>query len=344
MNKAVSVILFLFVLTGSVFANAAQPGIWNAGGMGNFSLLFPDDSLSYKKIQMVNERVSIVLYKGYAVVKGEYKMYNDTQDTIKIRTGYPLNTSFKSETAGNYRADISFDSLYGLKVLVNSVPVNLISETSERSSGYLQNSNWYVWNNTFALEDTTVITVYFIVNTNDNIIRKGYTKDENNGFIYVLETGSTWKQPIVKGEIRILLGDGINTEDIKGLQPDSLFRTDDKSNILQYNFSNISPTNLDNVIITYTEKINDLNFTEILSKKDELYKKADDFSDKEINSSEFTFKKYKSPFEVESTDWTSLLLILSIVGIPLFILIVITVLLIIFIIWLYRRNKKRKGL
>lgn len=344
MSKTISVILYLFVLAGSVFANAAQPGIWNAGGMGNFSLLFPDDSLSYKKIQMVNERVSIVLYKGYAVVKGEYKMYNDTQDTIKIRTGYPLNSSFKSETAGNYRADISFDSLYGLKVLVNSVPVNLIAETSENGSGYLQNSNWYVWNNTFAPEDTTVITVYFIVNTNNNIIRKGYTKDENNGFIYVLETGSTWKQPIVKGEIRILLDAGLNTDDIKGLKPDSVFRTDDKNNILQYDFSNLSPTNLDNVIITYTEMINDLNFNDVLSNKDELYKKSDEFSVKVINSSELTLKKYNSPFDVESTDWTSLLLILSIVGIPLLILILITVLLIIFIVWLYRRNKKRKGL
>ncbi|HMS33396.1 MAG TPA: hypothetical protein PKC91_04850 [Ignavibacteria bacterium] len=344
MSKTISVILYLFVLAGSVFANAAQPGIWNSGGMGNFSLLFPDDSLSYKKIQMVNERVSIILYKGYSVVKGEYKMYNDTQDTIKIRTGYPLNSSFKSETAGNYRADISFDSLYGLNVLVNSVPVNLIAETSEHSSGYLQNSNWYVWNNTFAPEDTTVITVYFIVNTNDNIIRKGYTKDENNGFIYVLETGSTWKQPIVKGEIRILIEDEMNTEDIKGLKPDSAFRTDEKNNILQYNFSNISPTNLDNIIITYFEKVNDLNFKAVLNKKDELYEKSDEFSVKVISSSELTLKKYNSPFDVESTDWTSLLLILSIVGIPLLILILITVLLIIFIFWLYRRNKKRKGL
>jgi hypothetical protein len=338
-------ILFTFLiiaLSGKVFANAAQPGIWYAGGMGNFSLLFPDDSISYKKIQMVNEKVSIILYKGYTVVKGEYKMFNDTQDTIKIRTGYPLNTSFKSETDGNYRADISFDSLYGLKVLVNSVPVNLISETSESSSGYLQNSNWYVWNNTFAPGDTTVITVYFIVNTNDNIIRKGYTKDENNGFIYVLETGSTWKQPIVKGEIRILLEEGMNTEDIKGLKPDSLFGTDEKNNILQYKFSNISPTNLDNVIITYTEKVTDLDFPAVLNKKDELYKRSDEFSVKEINSSGLSLKRYNSPFEVESTDMISLLLILSIVGIPVLILIVITILLIIFLIWLYRRYKKRK--
>lgn len=337
-------IFLIFALSGKVFANAAQPGIWYAGGMGNFSLLFPDDSISYKKIQMTDEKVSILFYKGYAVVKGEYKMFNDTKDTIKIRTGYPLNTSFKSKTNDVHRAEIMFDSLYSLKVLVNSNPVKLISIPSDGREGSSGNENWYVWNNTFAPGDTTVITVYFIVNTNGSIIRKGYTKDENNGFIYILETGSTWKQPIIKGEIRIKLEDDIKTDDIKGIRPDSVFRTDEKNGILQYKFSNISPTSLDNVIITYTEKIRDQDFSGILSNKDKLYKKADDFSEAVINGESLSGKKFNSPFEVNSTDWGSLLFILSFVGIPLLILFVIISVIIFIVIRIYKKNKKKKSL
>ena len=96
MYKKILLSLIIFVFSNKLIANVAQPGIWNAGGMGNFSLLFPDDSISYKKIQMVDEKVFIQLYKGYAVVKGVYKMYNDTYDTVRIRTVYPLNTNFKS--------------------------------------------------------------------------------------------------------------------------------------------------------------------------------------------------------------------------------------------------------
>jgi len=342
LNKIFLIILF-FSLNKEIFANAAQPGIWNAGGMGNFSLLYPEDSSSYKKIQMVGEKVSIILYKGYAVVKGEYKMYNDTKDTIIIKTGYPLNTNFKSETKDMHRAEIMFDSLYGLRVLVNSAPVNLIPEISDNNAGSVHNSNWYVWNNTFAPGVTTVITVYFIVNTNGSIVREGYVKDEINGFIYILETGSTWKQPILNGEIRIKLEEELTTDDIKGLKPDSVFKTDPKGNLLQYNFHNISPAEQDNVIITYNEKVEDLDFDNVLSHKEILFNKADELSGKEINSEAFSSKKFNSPYEVESTDWGSLLLILSIVGIPVLILSLITIAVIVFAFWLYKRYKKRKA-
>lgn len=317
--------LFLLLTAASIVANVAQPGIWNAGGMGNFSLLFPDDSLAYKKIQMTDEKVSIQLYKGYAVVKGVYKMYNDTKDIVKIKTGYPLNVNFKSNANDIHRADIRFDSLYGLDVMINSVPVKIISEPSETVSENSQNDNWYVWQNTFAPEDTTVITVYFIVNTNNNFVRKGYSKDKFNGFIYILETGSTWKQPIINGEIRIKLEDEIKLDDIKGIKPDSVFKfnfnnnKDENNNLLQYKFKSITPSYSDNIIITYAENAEDFNFAEILSKKDFLYKSIDDFSELKINSAGLKGKKFKSPYEVESSGWESL----SIFLISFFVIIII---------------------
>lgn len=337
--KTFIALLFL-INAGKIFANAAQPGIWNAGGMGNFSLLFPDDSLSYKKIQMTDELVSILLFKGYAVVKGEYRMYNETKDTITIRTGYPLNTNFNSETKGSYRNEIRFDSLYGLKVIVNSHPVQFVSVPSDGKKEYSKNDNWYVWNNTFPPGDTTLITVYFIVNTNDNIVRKGYTKDHYNGFIYVLETGATWKQPILNGELRIKMEDELNTEDIKGVRPDTVFMVNEK--IMQYKFWNISPAYNDNIIITYSEKAEGLDFENILSGREMLFKKADDFSKIQIDEGKLAWKKFGSPYETDSADWLSAIFILSVIGIPVLIIIVLAAVIVYIIVRLYKKSKKQK--
>ena len=336
-------ILIILLFNTETKANVAQPGLWNAGGMGNFSLLYPEDSISYKKIQMVDEKISIHLYKGFAVVKGVYKMYNETKDTVKIKTGYPLNGLFDGETDNHKRAEISFDSLYGLDVKINNLPAEIISGPADGKTSKSYNDNWYVWENVFMPEDTTVITVYFIVNTNNTSIRQGYSKDHFNGFIYVLETGSTWKQPIKSGEIRIQTMDGILMKDIKGIKPDSVFKINktENGNILQYKFQNLSPVNADNIIITYSENLDNFNFENIIRGKENLYKSIDVFSEMEINTSGLVSMKFDDPFEVVSTDWTSTLIILGIIGIPALIIISMIILLVIFIKWYSKRRKNK---
>jgi hypothetical protein len=43
--------LLLLSSTNTLFANAAQPGIWSAGGTV-FTMLYPEDSLTFKKVKM----------------------------------------------------------------------------------------------------------------------------------------------------------------------------------------------------------------------------------------------------------------------------------------------------
>jgi hypothetical protein len=324
MYKLLIIILFSFPI--NILGNAAQPGFWGAGGTGTFSLLYPEDSLQYKKIQMVKERVSIQLYRGYAVVKGEYWMYNTSPDLVTIKVGYPLNSSFNSETEFSHNlTEIRFDSLYGLKAYRNGTAVTILSEAIDNPDAGWENENWYVWNNTFASYDTTLITVYFIVNTNNTIIRKGYNKDHNNGFIYLLETGATWKQPIVEGEIRIKLMDGLPLEDIKGLSPDSLFISDVKTGILITRFQNLSPTAKNNIIITYTENLNEFNFQNVLNDQNELFNKIDLFSSLQINESNFVRKQFGDPFEVKSKNLLTSIFMFLLFASPIFIITVVMV-------------------
>ena len=289
MYKLIFIILFSFPI--HILGNAAQPGFWGAGGTGTFSLLFPEDSLQYKKIQMVKENISVQLYRGYAVVRGKYWMYNATSESVTIKVGYPLNSSFNSETEfSHHLTEIRFDSLYGLKAYANGEAVNILSEFMNTPGSEWESKNWYVWNNTFASYDTTLITVYFIVNTNNTIIRKGYNKDHNNGFIYLLETGATWKQPIVEGEIRIKLMNGLSLANIKGLSPDSIFVIDSKTGTLLTRFQNLSPTAKNNIIITYTENLDEFNFQNVLNNQNELFSRIDLFSSLQINESNFVQK------------------------------------------------------
>jgi len=335
MYKLLIIIFVSFPLY--IFPNAAQPGFWGAGGTGTFSLLYPADSLQYKKIQMVKESVAIQLYKGYAVVKGKYWMYNSTSEPVTIKVGYPLNSSYNSADIFNqYLEEIRFDSLYGLKAYRNGKAISILSEEIENPRAGWQNENWYVWDNTFTPADTTLITVYFIVNANNTVIRNGYSKDHNNGFIYLLETGSTWKQPIVEGEIRIELMNDLSTEDIMGLSPDSLFMVDYKRGILFTQFHNLSPTAKNNIIITYSENLDEFNFQDVINNKDEFFDKIDLFSSLQINESNFVRRNFGDPFEVTSTNWVeSVLMFLLFFGGPFLIItsviIGITILLVIII-------------
>ncbi|MEZ4828092.1 MAG: hypothetical protein R3C61_17680 [Bacteroidia bacterium] len=333
--KNLLIFFLALVLWMQVYPNAAQPGFWNAGGTGTFSLLYPEDSATYRKIQMVREKVSIQLYRGYAVVRGLYHMYNDTGETLNIRVGYPLNASY--EGSSNYREEIRFDSLYSLRALTNGRMEEIIAQPF---SG-LENDNWYVWNTAFAPHDTTVVEVFFIVNTNETSISQGYSRDHNNGFIYLLETGATWKQPILQGEIRLRLMDGLTPDDIRGIAPGDAFMLHEDGKTLMYQFSDLSPTGENNIVIAYTPAIDNFDFGKVLLQQTALFDVVAAFSEELLPAGNFFLHSFGDPFEVSDSSGTyvGVLFLAIIYGIPL-----LAIFAVIFVGYLVfrrlRRNKK----
>ncbi|HSY62699.1 MAG TPA: hypothetical protein VK796_12530, partial [Cytophaga sp.] len=180
------------------------------------------------------------------------------------------------------------------------------------------NKNWYIWSNQFDAMDTTLIEVYFIVNTNETDITKGYNRDHANGFIYVLESGATWKHPIVKGEIRIRLMNDLELDNLHGISPDSIFKVNDK--ILITHFSNLTPTQANNIIITYADRDESFNFSKVISNTDALYRSVDAFADLVIEEDQFEVYTFDDPFEVHA--WfggllAGLFMLFVMAGIPL---------------------------
>ncbi|MCI2229720.1 hypothetical protein MC378_11130 [Polaribacter sp. MSW13] len=185
----------LIVFLGSILlvSNSAQPGIWNAGGSGSFTLLYPEDSIAYKKIQMKSEDIYMQLYKGFATVKGNYYFKNTSTDTLKIKVGYPVNNVFENISFQHKANNVRVDGLYKIKGFINGKESTLYNKPNT------VNDNWYVWEVAFPPNEITKFSVYFLANTNNAKILEGYNTDNKNAFIYLIETGSLWKSPIKKG-------------------------------------------------------------------------------------------------------------------------------------------------
>ncbi len=321
-NQFSIILLFLLFILNPVFlsSNSAQTGFWSAGGSGNFTLLFPEDSTAFQKIQMVEELVSIQLYKGYAVIKAKYFLANSTKDTVKMKVGYPLNSSFSySKSQDAFKRDILFDSLYAIQVKNDGKEVKMFDELKK-------DNNWYVWEDTFLPKDTLVSEVYFVVNTNMNLIKLGYSSSRANGFIYLLETGANWKQPINKGEIRIEMKDNMTTDMIWGMEPDSTYLANKQ--FVKHEFNNLSPTYKNNIVLAYNDQVMDFNFKEVVKNQNNLFNSIDSLSEKNLNYEKMQITKFGSPFNLEGNK-SEIRSMLNYILVPIFVL---------FLVFLYRKK------
>src|SRR5690606_7174654 len=191
-REGLIIVIFLIALTSSqkVFANASQPGVWNAGGTV-YTMLYPEDSLTFKKVQMQQERIYIQLYKGYAVVKGEYIFKNTTSEKLNFKMGYPVNGIYSGGSVDLNQVQI--DKLNQFKIKANESWLPLVEQQNgEYGKIYSFGDNWKVWQMEFLPDETKTVQVYFIVNTNNGTVSKGYNRERKNAFIYLLESGSVW--------------------------------------------------------------------------------------------------------------------------------------------------------
>ena len=345
-HKFLVTALFLIVIATSqkVFANASQPGVWNAGGTV-FTMLYPEDSLTFKKVQMVEEKIYIQLYKGYAVVKGNYLFKNTTNEKLNFKMGYPVNgIYYGGEIDLN---EVTLDSLSNFKIKANDSWLPLLKENhpelnNDYKSPVPSSDNWTVWQMTFAPEETQTVEVYFIVNTNNAQVRQGYNTEQRNAFIYLLESGSVWKNPIEKGSFYVQLMDGLTTENINGISQGFGFRYNETHKLYAGAKTNFSPTPKDNLVVTYYEHNEHFVFEKALLQTENLFSKIDEMSQSALETLTYTDVQTGDPYEVESTFWGAFpgLLTLFVVFAP-FIIGFIAVVIIIWAIIKWRRIRRK---
>ena len=333
-NKLI-VVIGIGIVVFTLLSNATQPGIWNAGGSGSFKLLFEEDSTAYKKIQMQSEAIYIQLYKGFAVVKGEYNFINSTEDSITIKVGYPINNVFPPTAFKNNLNEVVFDDLYKIKGSINKTEIPLLLSPNAK------NENWYVWELTFPPKEIIKFTVHFLVNTNNSKTVKGYTNDYKNAFIYLIETGSLWKSPIEKGDFYVQFMDEISIENCKVSAP-ATPKINLKQNIVYFQLTNYGLEPDDNLIITYTKKDPVFNFNTIVNASEKYFLSIDSFSNSNLKIPFETFT-FKNPYQPESTWGNFFEFIITSILFILHNLIYILLLFTLIILLIIYRNKKKKS-
>lgn len=296
-------LLITITLAQKTFANAAQPGMWNAGGTV-YTMLYPEDAITFKKVQMQQERIFIQLYKGFAVVKGTYVFKNTTNEHLQFKMGYPINGIYSG--GENDLNQIILDSLSQFKIKANNKWLSLEKENHPEINTNTQNinafsDNWKVWQMQFAPNEIQKVEVYFIVNTNEARIRKGYNIEKRNAFIYLLESGSVWKNNIEKGEFYIQLMNGLTPENVQGISNGFGFKFNTQYQIFAGQKINFSPTPKDNLIINYSEFNENFSFENAIKQTNELFVKIDQMSQLSFESLTYSTIKLGNPYEVEST-------------------------------------------
>lgn len=299
MNLKTTLSLLAIWLPISLVANVAQPGIYQAGGTRTFSLLFPEDSATFKKISMAREEVSVLLYPGFAVVKGQYWLQNDEDSTLSFHVGYPVNAMMYHDDPEGNTANIWFPDLYSLRVKINGIPVEVKLDSSLRYGQTLDGleCDWYVWSNEFPAHAETLVEVYFLVNTNEAQILQGYDKNHDQVFMYVLETGSIWKGAIGEGIVKIQGRGGIDLIQTASGKTALGFFIDSVRNALVVQFQNQVPSAPDNIIVRLGAHEAEFDFSAIMADATAYFLAVDQWELSEIAQADLRPITLKDPFE-----------------------------------------------
>ena len=296
------------VIPNTLWGNVAQPGIWNAGGTV-YTMLYPDDVSTFKKIQMQQERIFIQLYPGFAVVKGTYIFKNTTNEYLQFKMGYPINGIYSG--GENNLNQIVLDSLSQFKIKAKNKWLTLEKERHLEINTNAQkidafSDNWKVWCMQFAPNEIQKVEVYFIVNTNEARIRKGYDVEKRNAFIYLLESGSVWKNNIEKGEFYIQLMDGLTPENVQGISNGFGFKFNAEYQIFAGQKTNFSPTPKDNLIVTYSNYIENFSFETKAKQTNKLYAKIEQMSQLPLKTLSYSIIRMGNPYKVDSSLETAI--------------------------------------
>jgi len=87
-QSCLSVLLSLVAVCS--LANVGQPGVWHAGG--GMNPFIQADSLVNEKITMQSEKITMVIYTGFAILHGQYKLLNNYNEPVSFTMGYPINS------------------------------------------------------------------------------------------------------------------------------------------------------------------------------------------------------------------------------------------------------------
>lgn len=224
------------------------------------------------EIRMESEIVKADLFNDYATIDCTFEMVNYGKET-SIEVGFPVMYFHYWKHGGYYtesdkdkrnfkivvddkildqqeiKVPIEIDSLYKefMKELDNNkskenttfTTIRSVIDRKVREGKY----PWYVWDVKFKEKERKIIKVSYRLPS--GLAYRG----KYRYFKYILNTGAGWFNDIGKADI-ILKIHKIDFDNIEEISPKG-YSIDKKNKIVKWNFTNIEPTELDDIYLQY---------------------------------------------------------------------------------------------
>ncbi|MBP7584040.1 MAG: hypothetical protein KBA61_08415 [Spirochaetes bacterium] len=244
-NVLLIAICFCIVTSNGLHAN------WGGGAFGSMASGSLEAIGGESPVALLDEKLDIYLYKGYARVKVKY-LFHNTGGDVTVKGGFPCLVLKDYEDKDiveieNYSISSRNEKIDSHFVMGNEITwlkAPLINE--DRG---LPRIAWFVSSVFFKAGERKEIDVDYFSNFLGEFGSLSGMQDDyyNEKFRYILSTGSTWKGPIGRGMVRIIP----IAADITKVKVKDRDRFKLKNGALTWEFSNLEPSGKDNIEIDY---------------------------------------------------------------------------------------------
>jgi hypothetical protein len=225
-------------------------GVTRAGDLEGF------EPKSTEHIRILDEKLTVDLGSAEAAVDIQYRMRNETDKTVKVRFGFPVEESFDMNApAGAPLADTAkkSDQLRYCRdyvITAGGAPIKSIwkvEKNNDKDARFKGIAGWLVSEVSFAAGEEKPVQIRFFSAYPQEIWSVSGSGHQSTGvFRYRLSTAACWAGTIGTGRIE-LRPSGIAPEDLRVLKPVNRFKKSGDSWV--WEFQDLEPTLADDLEI-----------------------------------------------------------------------------------------------
>jgi len=224
----------------------------------------PFTSEGTESVQILDEKLDILLGEESAKVSVLYQMKNVTDKKVVVKFGFPVEDvknfwGYRPEEKKPNPIDVSYTKNYVVKVNGKTIKHSYVHEPfgADKKKGLkpfkgseiLKDiKGWQVSKISLAKGETISLQIVYDSQYDERF--SSVSDDSRTSpllFKYRLSTGAVWHGPIVKGRITLSLGETLNPQEVRVMKPVNCFKKVGQQYV--WEFQNLEPTLADDLTI-----------------------------------------------------------------------------------------------
>lgn len=290
---------FVLILLPKFCFAVPEPGIHSSGGLVSFSFiekrLFKPDT-----IELIDEKVWIQVYQGFAVVRAEYRIANLSDDTLEIDGWMPAHNCERAQSGFFGCCEICFHDSTQFAVYQDSEECEVLRVPRSMSESYSPVTKWNYWQNKISPNSETVVSIYSIVETCGSLIIDGWSQSNENILVYhnIPNSIPTFNSHPIMYVIQLM--DNLNLDDVWGANPQVGY-VDISNQLIIYHISpdsSLSPRQA--LILCHKQETSTCKFLSAINNSELYFEKIRKFSQSSLTK-KLTPHSFSNPFKFESS-------------------------------------------